>query len=170
MSSSTQPLVWRRATQQGQDKSVQQTSPAVIVSSLESALPRTTISCSQCRGPIVPAARGSKHSDLGAIKWLPRFEKLPKTSVIRQPGANVDEGAGDHPSLPAMLSDCGCLVFCLQMTSFGGRGIQKKYSNACDPRTAYESYLPLTEKDTPATNSKGTLDYEGKRLRNQSYV
>lgn len=170
MSSFATTKAWAQVMRQGSDNPVQLGLPAGIAPSLESALPRKSISCSQCQQPVVPAQPGTYHPAAGKILWLPHLAALSPTSVVRHPEAGVNDGAGNHPCVAAMASACGCLAFCMPMTSFSGRGIVHKYAHAENPREHFEQYMPLAERDTPATHSAGLLHYEGERMQLQSYV
>lgn len=170
MSFITTGQTWSQVVHQGHGKQTPVVIPANIAPSLESALPRTSISCSHCQRPAVPATSGSFHPSLGRIMWLPHLKRMDPSSVIHHPAAGVNEGAGNHPCLAAMASDCGCLAFCMPVTSFSGSGIVDKYARARNPEEHYERYLPLDEQHTPWTHSKGMLVYDGDRMRQQSYV
>lgn len=160
---------WAQKAQQGHGK-LDQVLSVDIAPSLESELPLTSISCSQCRQPVVPDDHGYSQAKLGQIMWLPDTKRMPQTSVVFHPEADVNDGAGNHPALVAMMSQCGCLAYCMPMTSFSKGGIQQKFSRARDPQKFYDAYMPLREHSTPDTNSRGMLDYDGDRMNKQSYV
>lgn len=171
MSLSLSAFPWSPTFLQGRSNPGRTAVPAGIASSLESALPCTTISCSQCQQPVVPAGPGSvRDFFIGKTKWLRRIKDLPLDSVARHPDSNVNEGAGNHHCVEVMASTCGCLVFCMPMTSFNGRGIIEKYALACNAREYYEAYMPLDQGNTPATHSAGLLEYGGDHMPQHSYV
>lgn len=145
--------------------------PAVTAPLLERALPRVPLPCTQCGQQVLPVAEGYfANPFLATIMWLPHTDHLPPTSMVRHPDHGINEGASNHPCVPALMSACGHLTFCLPVTSFGGHGVEGKYCRAANPQEFYDEYLPLAERDTRQTNNWGALAYDGTRMRNQSYL
>lgn len=146
--------------------------PTEAPPSLERGLAPRSFCCSKCERPIIPEPSGSlQHPALAGIRWLPSIYHLPTaSSVIRHQPRVLNEGAGNHPCVVALVSDCGHLLFCMPVTSFNGDGIMAKYAGAKDPQEWYEQYMPLAENNTIPTHSRGMLAYKGDKLKSQSYV
>lgn len=139
---------------------------------LEQVLASKAVTCS-CGAPSSDPSGSLKiDPEVGAIKHLPALP-TSTASVATQQGHQLDKGAANHPCAVMIVSACGHLAFCAPITSFGGEGIVKKYSNCTNARKRekiFNEYLAFQEWNTQAHNGKGMLQYTGDRLLKQSYA
>lgn len=99
-------------------------------------------------------SRDAKRGLPGLIAWLPLASEIPHLSVIRA-SSDVNEGAFNHPvTILAQDPHDHELVFCAQVTSFGGRSIREKYYNV-GTHPVYWSYLPIRHPKRPGENING---------------
>lgn len=173
MSFTTQTMSYAKCVGQGGEQQTSAAAPTIITPSLHTVLPSTPTFCSQCNQQVVAAPPGLEYYSpipMGQLSWLPKKHTIDPSSMVHRPDSEVNDGAGNHPCLVAMVSQCAHLVFCMPMTSFANGGIEQKFSRAHNPHEMYEEYMPLAEATTPPTHSKGALPYAGPRMSRQSYV
>ncbi|KAK4610519.1 hypothetical protein CLAFUW4_14219 [Fulvia fulva] len=65
-------------------------------------------------------------SRVGIIAKLPQKQQLQHAGSVVLSQPHVNDGAFGHPCLTLGTSPDGRLVFCAQMTSFGGRDLREK--------------------------------------------
>lgn len=116
--------------------------------------------CSQCNGtlPNTPQSTHLRstlgHQDnqsglAGLIAHLPSgSQHLPPQSVVHQQKASLSEGAWGHPCviMPTSLALCDHLVYCVPVTSFGGKGLSSKLETVSLKKACFlkRNYLPIS--------------------------
>jgi hypothetical protein len=93
--------------------------------------------------------------------------------LLLQQQPHVNDQVGRHPTMVwdvYVREDGEKIARCLQMTSFGNRGVEGKYSSQ-NVWKYHCQYLPVRQRGTTSRTNQPLLELQdGKKMKNQSYV
>ena len=163
--------------------------PARIVqhppATLHSLIAANPASCTVCNlltptvsnahpGLLRPRGTHSRMPYPGLIALLPERHDIEAPSIVHSEAHGVNATAFRHPCVILSFSQCGHMVFCLQVTSFRERDIHEKYSQ-CRPgefkARMFNEYIALQQSQgTFRHNVLGELAHSGPDMEKQSYI